>query len=254
MNTLERIIETKRDEVERLKMDLQESPGVRKTKQTIHDALGEQELSVIAEIKRASPSKGAIKLDIDPVEQAKRYEEGGATVISVLTDETYFKGSMKDLRAVSEAVDIPVLCKDFIIDRVQIDLARRNGASMILLIVAVLDDKALRELFDYATVSGLEVLVEVHDEAELRRAESAGARIIGINNRDLKRFSIDLATSERLLKQRKPGIRYVSESGIKEVEVAFRLKEAGADAILIGETLMRASDPGTFIRAVRGHS
>jgi len=254
MNTLERIIETKRCEVERLKMDPPISPGDGKTKQTIHDALGERGLSVIAEIKRASPSKGAIKLDVDPVEQAKRYEAGGATVISVLTDETYFKGSMEDLRAVSEAVDIPVLCKDFIIDRVQIDLARRNGASMILLIVAVLDDKALHELFDYATVSGLEVLVEVHDEAEMRRAEETGARIIGINNRNLKRFSVDLTTSERLLKQRKSGVRYVSESGIKEVEEAFRLKAAGADAILIGETLMRASDPGNFIRAVRGSS
>lgn len=254
MNTLERIIETKRYEVERLKMAPPTSLGERKVRRTIHDAFGEQGLSVIAEIKRASPSKGAIRLDIDPVEQAKRYESGGATVISVLTDETYFKGSMEDLKAVSEAVGIPVLCKDFIIDRVQIDLARRNGASMILLIAAVLDDRTLRELFDYATFSGLEVLVEVHDEAEMRRAEKAGARIIGINNRDLKRFSVDLKTSERLLKQRKPGVRYVSESGIKEVEEALRLKTAGADAILIGETLMRASDPGIFIRSVRGGS
>ncbi|MFY7752315.1 MAG: indole-3-glycerol phosphate synthase TrpC, partial [Exiguobacterium acetylicum] len=184
MNILDRIIETKRTEVLQLKLTGVERIDREALKPSIKQRLSGAELSVIAEIKRASPSKGAIALDVDVVAQAKQYEASGATVISVLTDETYFKGSMDDLAAVAAAVDIPVLCKDFMIDRIQIDRAKAHGARLILLIVAALEQETLADLYAYAYAEGLEVLVEVHDEEELRRAEAIGAQIIGINNRN----------------------------------------------------------------------
>ncbi len=252
MNILERIIETKRAEVLQLKLNGVERISRETLKPSIKQRLAGAELSVIAEIKRASPSKGTIALDVDVVAQAKQYEASGATVISVLTDETYFKGSMDDLAAVAAAVDIPVLCKDFIIDRVQIDRAKAHGARLILLIVAALEQETLADLYAYAYAEGLEVLVEVHDEEELRRAEAIGAQIIGINNRNLKKFEVDLQTSVGLLEQKQPDVRYISESGIKTVEEARLLHAAGADGILVGETLMRADDPQVFIREVSG--
>lgn len=252
MNILDRIIETKRAEVLQLKLNGVERISRETLKPSIKQRLAGAELSVIAEIKRASPSKGAIALDVDVVAQAKQYEASGATVISVLTDETYFKGSMDDLAAVAAAVDIPVLCKDFIIDRVQIDRAKAHGARLILLIVAALEQETLADLYAYAYAEGLEVLVEVHDEEELRRAEAIGAQIIGINNRNLKKFEVDLQTSVGLLEQKQPDVRYISESGIKTVEEARLLHAAGADGILVGETLMRADDPQVFIREVSG--
>ncbi|QZY87713.1 indole-3-glycerol phosphate synthase TrpC [Exiguobacterium acetylicum] len=252
MNILDRIIETKRTEVLQLKLNGVERISRETLKPSIKQRLAGADLSVIAEIKRASPSKGAIALDVDVVAQAKQYEASGATVISVLTDETYFKGSMDDLAAVAAAVDIPVLCKDFIIDRVQIDRAKAHGARLILLIVAALEQETLADLYAYAYAEGLEVLVEVHDEEELRRAEAICAQIIGINNRNLKKFEVDLQTSVGLLEQKQPDVRYISESGIKTVEEARLLHAAGADGILVGETLMRADDPQVFIREVSG--
>ncbi|WP_394679764.1 indole-3-glycerol phosphate synthase TrpC [uncultured Exiguobacterium sp.] len=252
MNILDRIIETKRVEVLQLKLNGVERIDREALKPSIKQRLAGADLSVIAEIKRASPSKGAIALDVDVVTQAKQYEASGATVISVLTDETYFKGSMDDLAAVAAAVDIPVLCKDFIIDRIQIDRAKAHGARLILLIVAALEQETLADLYAYAYAEGLEVLVEVHDEEELRRAEAIGAQIIGINNRNLKKFEVDLQTSVGLLEQKQPDVRYISESGIKTVEEAQLLHAAGADGILVGETLMRADDPQVFIREVSG--
>lgn len=252
MNILDRIIETKRAEVLQLKLNGVERIDREALKPSIKQRLAGADLSVIAEIKRASPSKGAIALDVDVVAQAKQYEASGATVISVLTDETYFKGSMDDLAAVAAAVDIPVLCKDFMIDRVQIDRAKAHGARLILLIVAALEQETLADLYAYAYAEGLEVLVEVHDEEELRRAEAIGAQIIGINNRNLKKFEVDLQTSVGLLEQKQPDVRYISESGIKTVEEARLLHAAGADGILVGETLMRADDPQVFIREVSG--
>ncbi|MDQ6466110.1 indole-3-glycerol phosphate synthase TrpC [Exiguobacterium acetylicum] len=252
MNILDRIIETKRAEVLQLKLNGVERIDREALKPSIKQRLAGADLSVIAEIKRASPSKGAIALDVDVVTQAKQYEASGATVISVLTDETYFKGSMDDLAAVAAAVDIPVLCKDFMIDRVQIDRAKAHGARLILLIVAALEQETLADLYAYAYAEGLEVLVEVHDEEELRRAEAIGAQIIGINNRNLKKFEVDLQTSVGLLEQQQPDVRYISESGIKTVEEAQLLHAAGADGILVGETLMRADDPQVFIREVSG--
>ncbi|WP_410502714.1 indole-3-glycerol phosphate synthase TrpC [Exiguobacterium acetylicum] len=252
MNILDRIIETKRTEVLQLKLNGVERTEREALKPSIAQRLAGTDLSVIAEIKRASPSKGAIALDVDVVAQAKQYEASGATVISVLTDETYFKGSMDDLAAVAAAVDIPVLCKDFIIDRIQIDRAKAHGARLILLIVAALDQETLADLHAYAQAEELEVLVEVHNEEELRRAEAIDAQIIGINNRNLKKFEVDLQTSIGLLEQKQPDVRYISESGIKTVEEAQRLHVAGADGILVGETLMRADDPQVFIREVSG--
>ena len=252
MNILDRIIETKRAEVLQLKLTGVERIDRDVLKPSIKQRLAGADLSVIAEIKRASPSKGVISLDVDVVAQAKQYEASGATVISVLTDETYFKGSMDDLAAVAAAVDIPVLCKDFIIDRIQIDRAKAHGARLILLIVAALEQETLADLYAYAYAEGLEVLVEVHDEEELRRAEAIGAQIIGINNRNLKKFEVDLQTSVRLLEQNQPDVRYSSESGIKTLEEARLLHAAGADGILVGETLMRADDPQVFIREVSG--
>lgn len=252
MNILDRIIETKRTEVLQLKLNGGERISRETLKPSIKQRLAGADLSVIAEIKRASPSKGAIALDVDVVAQAKQYEASGATVISVLTDETYFKGSMDDLAAVAAAVDIPVLCKDFMIDRIQIDRAKAHGARLILLIVAALEQETLADLYAYAYAEGLEVLVEVHDEEELRRAEAIGAQIIGINNRNLKKFEVDLQTSVGLLEQKQPDVRYISESGIKTVEEARSLHAAGADGILVGETLMRADDPQVFIREVSG--
>ena len=252
MNILDRIIETKRTEVLQLKLNGVERTEREALKPSIAQRLAGTDLSVIAEIKRASPSKGAIALDVDVVAQAKQYEASGATVISVLTDETYFKGSMDDLAAVASAVDIPVLCKDFIIDRVQIDRAKAHGARLILLIVAALEQETLADLHAYAQAEELEVLVEVHNEEELRRAEAIDAQIIGINNRNLKKFAVDLQTSVELLKQKQPNVRYISESGIKTVEEAQLLHGAGADGILVGETLMRADDPQVFIREASG--
>src|SRR5690625_1363292 len=155
-------------------------------------------MSIIAEIKRASPSKGDINAAIDPVKQAKLYADNGASAISVLTDTPFFKGSMDDLRAVREVVNIPILCKDFMIDRIQIDVAKSAGANIILLIAAALDDNHLDKLYDYAKEHDLEVLCEVHNEEEMERVLKLGAKLVGINNRNLNTFKVDLKTTERL--------------------------------------------------------
>lgn len=200
-------------------------------------------MNVIAEIKRASPSKGAIDLQVDPVEQAKQYEAHGAGAISVLTDSTFFQGSMDDLRAVREAVNIPLLCKDFMIHPIQIDQAKAAGASIILLIVAALDQETLRELYTYAKQQALDVLVEVHNEAEMNRALEIDAAIIGINNRNLKNFDVDLHVTENLAPMVKnPDTLLIGESGVKTSRDVTRLGNAGVKGVLIGETLMRSDN------------
>lgn len=205
------------------------------------NGLNDTHMNIISEIKRASPSKGMINEHVDPVQQAEQYVANGAQAISVLTDETFFKGSMDDLKAVAERVNVPVLCKDFIIDSVQIDIAKAYGASMILLIVSALDVSTLKSLYAYAKESGLEVLVEVHNEEEMQQAIELDSSIIGINNRDLKSFNVDLKNTGRLadLVKNKETI-LISESGIKSREDVIEVESLGADAILIGETLMRA--------------
>ncbi|WP_373894979.1 indole-3-glycerol phosphate synthase TrpC [Virgibacillus natechei] len=200
-------------------------------------------MNVISEIKRSSPSKGAIDMAVNPVEQAKKYEASGAAAISILTDKTFFNGSMEDLRAIREAIDLPILCKDFMIDPMQIDQAKAAGASIILLIVAALSDENFKKLYDYARGQDLEVLCEVHNEEEMKRALEMDPEIIGINNRDLKTFDVDLMTTNNLASMVKnPNTILVSESGIKTQQDVVRITEAGADAILVGETLMRSDN------------
>ncbi|MBP1968483.1 indole-3-glycerol phosphate synthase [Virgibacillus natechei] len=200
-------------------------------------------INVISEIKRSSPSKGEINMGVNPVEQAKKYEASGAAAISILTDKPFFNGSMDDLRAIRQAVDLPILCKDFMIDPVQIDQAKASGATIILLIVAALSDENFKKLYRYALSQDLEVLCEVHNEEEMERALEVNPEIIGINNRNLKTFEVDLMTTNNLASMvTNPNTILVSESGIKTKQDVIRVSEAGADAILVGETLMRADN------------
>ncbi len=207
------------------------------------EALSGPGLSVIAEVKRRSPSRGALNEGLQPGPQARAYESGGASAISVLTERDYFGGSPDDLREVERATSIPVLRKDFTLHPAQVWESAAMGADAVLLIVAVLDDGRLRRLLDEASTAGLAALVEVHSEDEAQRAVAAGAGIIGVNNRDLKTFSVDLGTAERLAASVGDGVLKVAESGINEPADAARMAEAGYDAVLVGESLVRAGDP-----------
>ena len=209
-------------------------------------------LQIISEMKRASPSKGDIATHIDPVEQALKYEEAGAACISVLTESAFFKGSFEDLNAVANAVQIPVLCKDFIIHEVQIDYAKAAGASVVLLIVAALSEEQLHALYTYATSQQLEVLVEVHDVEELQRALLIGAKIIGVNNRNLKTFDVSLQKTVEIAAQLPPTpIAFISESGIWSVEDAQFVANARAKAVLVGESLMRSDDVKNSLQSLK---
>lgn len=211
-----------------------------------------KEIAIIAEFKRASPSKGIINSSLDPIKQAKEYEANGVSAISVLTDSRFFKGSFSDLRTIREVVDVPILCKDFIVDEVQINHAKEAGADIILLIVAALEAARLKELFDYTIQQDLEVLVEIHDEAELDMAIAIGAPLIGINNRNLKTFEVDLAVTEKLaVKVRQSGAFLISESGIQTQDDVQRVLTAGANGILVGETLMKSGDVAQCIRSFK---
>jgi indole-3-glycerol phosphate synthase len=206
-------------------------------------------LKIIAEFKRRSPSAVIIRDDRSAKEVARRYERGGACAISVLTDEAHFGGSIADLRAVRSITNLPVLRKDFIIDAIQIYEAAVAGADAVLLIVAALDDAVLGDLREGAEDQlGLDALVEVHSSIELRRALNAGARIIGVNNRNLQTFQVSLETSERLVAEAPHGKIMVSESGLQTAESLHHLHALGFHAFLIGETLMRATDPEKALR------
>ena len=207
---------------------------------------------VIAELKRRSPSRGEIRRDFDPVAIAKAYESGGAAALSVLTDERFFGGSLAVLEAVRAATELPLLRKDFVIDAYQIDEARAAGADAVLLIVAALAPAELEHLRAHAVGLGLDVLVEVHDEAELDAAKGVGADLIGINNRDLRTFVTDLGVTERLARRVPQGALVVAESGILGPEDVARLQRAGASAFLVGESLMREPDPGLALRRLLG--
>jgi indole-3-glycerol phosphate synthase len=217
-------------------------------------ALGKPELSFICEVKRASPSKGLIAPEFPYVDIAREYEKIGAAAISCLTERDYFKGSIRYLQEIAAAVTIPVLRKDFIIDEYQIYEARAIGAAAILLICAVLDDEKLVRFFNLAQELGLSVLVEAHDEREVQRAIACGARIIGVNNRNLKDFTVSLDTSCRLRALVPPQIRFVAESGIRTRAHIDKLRQHGVDAMLIGETLMRSPDKQAMIDELRGIS
>ena len=211
-------------------------------------ALSGPNLALIAEVKRASPSKGLLRADFDPVDLARRYEANGAAAISVLTDGPFFGGSLEHLRAVRRRVRLPLLRKDFILDPYQVYEARAAGADALLLIVAALDDATLQALYRLTRRLGMAALVEVHDEAELARALRIGPRLIGVNNRDLRTFRVDLGTTARLRPQVPRGVLLVAESGIRGRSDAEGLAAAGADAILVGEALVRAADPGRKAR------
>ena len=211
------------------------------------------DIGLIAEVKKASPSAGVICPNFDPVRIATEYEAAGASCLSVLTDEKFFQGSLDYLRQIRAAVKLPLLRKDFIIDERQILEAIEWGADAILLIVAILDDERLKRFHTLATEAGLAVLVEVHDEAELNRALPLGAELIGVNNRNLKTFKVDLATTENLaekLRQSEPGRAklLVAESGIHTRADVARLKKSGAAAILVGESLVRHGNIAAKVR------
>jgi indole-3-glycerol phosphate synthase len=210
---------------------------------------GPDRLGVIAEIKKASPSVGLIDPDFDAIRQAGRYINGGASCLSILTDEKYFQGSLGYLSKISEFSTVPLLRKDFTIHEVQIHEAIIAGADAILLIVAALGDDLLRRLYDEAKSLQLDVLVEVHDLPEMERALDLGADLIGINNRNLKTFEVNMTTTEALADEVPDSVLLVSESGIKTYADATRALAAGANAVLIGETFMRSDDPAREIEA-----
>jgi indole-3-glycerol phosphate synthase len=212
-------------------------------------------ISVIAEIKRASPSRGIFPVTVEPAAVAAEYVAGGAAAISVLTDEPFFQGSLLDMSAAAEVAHaarrgVPILRKDFVIDSYQIVESRARGADAVLLIVAALSDAALAELLSAADQWGMDALVEVHDEEEIGRATAAGATVIGINNRDLKTFTVDLAVTERLAPLAPVGAALVAESGVFGAADVERLQRAGANAVLVGEGLIMAPDRAAAVRAL----
>jgi indole-3-glycerol phosphate synthase len=208
--------------------------------------------AVIAEVKKASPSKGVICHDFDPRIIAASYEAGGAEAVSVLTDERFFQGSLDFLLLVRRTVKIPVIRKDFIIHELQIRQAGSYGADAILLIAAILEQVQIKDYLQMCAELSMDVLVEVHDERELEKSLAAGSSLIGINNRDLRDFTVDLDTTLRLRKKIPTSIPVVSESGIKDHEDLKMLQDNGITAALIGETLMRSGDRAAALRQIRG--
>ena len=255
---LDRILATKREEVAALAPEgaalrdrARDLPPARHFAGALRAA---GEVRVLAEIKRRSPSAGPIRPDADPVEIAREYREGGAAALSVLTDRSYFGGSLRVLEEVRRAVDLPLLRKDFIIDRVQIWEARAAGADGILLIARALEPEQLRELLGVSEEAGLHTLIEVHDQAELELALAVGGTLIGVNNRDLSTFQTDLELSVRLAVQVPEEVTLVAESGIRSVEDVRRLGESGIDAVLVGESLMRQPDVRAAVAALAGQA
>lgn len=257
MNVLLRILARKADEVaearervplETLKKNAEGADAPRGFLTALREAEGD--LTLIAEVKKASPSKGLIRPDFDPREIAVAYRRGGASALSVLTDEHYFQGSAENLRIARAASGLPCLRKDFIVDPYQIYEARAWGADAVLLIVAALDDALLRELYRTAVELGMDVLVEVHDEDETRRALLLGAPLIGVNNRNLGDFKTSLEVSERLIPMIAPHALAVSESALETREDLDRVRDAGARAVLIGTTFCAAPDIESKVREV----
>lgn len=250
---LDTIIEHKREEVAILLRDGFARPEVdippsRPFRQALLDYPG---VAIIAEAKKASPSKGVIRPDFEPVAIARSYEQGGAQAMSVLTDERFFQGALAYIPQVRLAVDLPVLRKDFIVHEVQIQQAKVFGADAVLLIVAVLDLPQLKDYLDLADEMEMDALVEVHDEQELETALAAGSSLIGVNNRNLKDFTLDLETTFRLQRLMPPDVPLVSESGIHTHADYLRLGAAKVAAALVGEAFMREADPGLALARLR---
>jgi indole-3-glycerol phosphate synthase len=257
---LDEIVASKRREVDaaRARMPLEElevqaaaAPPVRDFRAGL---VGPGPIRLIAEVKKASPSAGVIRPDFDPIVIARTYQAHGASCLSVLTDVPYFQGHLSYLARIRASAVIPLLRKDFLIDEYQVVEARLAGADAILLIAEILDDAQLRSLLDRARDLGMTALVEFHDEANLPRVLAAGANLVGINNRDLRRFVTDLDQTLRLRDKIPPEVTLVSESGIHSRRDVKRLEAAGVSAILVGETLMRAPDIGFAVEQLLGLS
>jgi indole-3-glycerol phosphate synthase len=258
MTILDRIIAYKRDEVAAARSTFpfadveaaaRSAPQPRGFERALR-RVGAIGTALIAEIKKASPSKGLIRADFDAAAHARSYEAAGAACLSVLTDRPSFQGSPEDLKAARAAVALPILRKDFMIDPYQVAEARALGADCILIIMACLSDPQARELSDAARAFDLDVLVETHDASELDRALALGAVMIGVNNRDLRTFATDLATTERIATRLPKDRLLVAESGINTPRDIARLKAAGAGAFLVGESLMRAENIAAATRAL----
>ena len=244
---LNEIVLQKRKEVEKIKKEvplsyLEERIAQRKQTLDFSLAISGNHVKLIAEIKRASPSRGVLRDDLNPIEMANIYAQGGAAAISVLTESNYFRGSIDYLSAIRAEVDLPLLRKDFIFDTYQVYESRAYGADALLLIMAILGQEQFVELLSLSRSLGLKCLVEVHDEKEVEKALLGGANIIGINNRDLKTIKVDINTTHRLRPLIPQGVITVSESGIKSQSDIKRLKDWGVNAALIGEALVTADD------------
>ena len=253
MGMLEELVDSAREGAARRSAEvpleeLAKQLASRPEQRPFREALVRPGLSLIAEFKRRSPSAGEISDGATPAEVARSYEQGGAAALSVLTEEAHFGGSLDDLREARAACVLPVLQKDFIVDRYQLYEAAVAGADAVLLIVAALDDDQLARLLDEAHGLDLDCLVEIHDEPELERALEVDAEVLGINNRDLADFSVDVQTTFELMPDVPAGKTVVSESGIAERATLEELERVGVDAVLIGEALMRAEDPEAKIR------
>ena len=254
---LERILESRRAAVSRLQDSAATSGLIERARQAppardFRSAIGGNDPALIAECKQRSPSAGALQLTYDPVGLARRYAAGGAAAISVLTEPEFFGGSMDHLRSIRQSVQSPLLCKDFIIHRLQLLEARAAGADAVLLIVAVLDDNTLRSLHSAALGLGLQALVEVHDEAEVERALALKPAMIGINNRDLTTMRTDAGTTARLRPLLPKEQIVVSESGIQSRADMVALRRAGVNAALVGESLLRATNLDEKLRELTG--
>jgi indole-3-glycerol phosphate synthase len=250
---LDAIVDSVRQEIELRKRKvsssaLQGRPLFQLPRRGFAASLKGESRRIIAEVKRASPSQGLIRQEFDPIEVAKALAAGKASALSVLTEERFFQGSLLYLEKIKNEVSLPLLRKDFTLDGYQLLEARSFGADAVLLIAALLDPVLLKELGDQARALSLDVLIEVHTEAELEGALEAGADLIGINNRDLRTFEVKLETTERLMPMVPRGISVVCESGIESVEQIKRLEALGIHIFLVGETLMRAADPGAKLR------
>ena len=250
---LEQLVDAARHGVERRQAEvplaeLEASLGSRPEQRPFSEALTRPGISLIAEFKRRSPSAGEIRAGATVEQLARDYEQGGAAALSVLTDESHFGGNHDDLRAGRASCELPVLQKDFVVDRYQLYEAAVNGADAVLLIVAALSDAELAALHDGARGLDLDCLVEVHDGEDLERALAIDGEVIGINNRDLDDFSVDLETTNELITDVPAGKTVVSESGISDRAQLVQLEEIGVDAVLVGEALMRAEDPEAKVR------
>ena len=250
MSELERIVASTRAEVERRRGPISLPPAVASATRPFAEALARPGLSLIAEHKRRSPSAGVIRADLSLEDVVGAYERGGAAAVSVLTEAPNFGGSLDDLRRTREITDLPILRKDFVVDPYQVDESIAIGADAILLIVAALEDDELHDLYARASQRGLSALVEVHDRRELERALECGASIIGVNNRDLRTLEVDTERTSQLAPEIPEGVITVAESGFKVPEQLVALRDAGVDAVLVGEALMRATDIEFATRAV----